>query len=77
MDMHKGEALASRDIYFDYGFETVTYRWDYRTVLTYARLCGTARCPEPVTHHNRLFSDALRFGREISHEKYERGPLFH
>ncbi|WP_272947217.1 hypothetical protein [Pseudomonas aeruginosa] len=40
------------------------------------RFYGTAECPEPVAYHNRLFNDALRFGREISREEYERGFPF-
>ncbi len=76
MGMHKGEAFASRDIYLDYDFEAVTYRWDHRTALIYVRFYGTAECPEPVAYHNRLFNDALRFGREINREEYERGFPF-
>ncbi|MGZ7915231.1 hypothetical protein [Pseudomonas aeruginosa] len=29
-----------------------------------------------MAYHNRLFNDALRFGREISREEYERGFPF-
>ena len=61
--------LVSREHVFSIGIET-------DSGLIYVRFSGTAECPEPVAYHNRLFNDALRFGREISREEYERGFPF-
>ncbi|RBO19082.1 hypothetical protein C2127_27825 [Pseudomonas aeruginosa] len=73
MAIEKGEAFARRDIYIDYDFEDVTYRWDHRQGTIHVRFYGEAEPPEPVEHDNRLFNDALRFGREITREEYETG----
>ncbi|KAB8192944.1 hypothetical protein FKV24_006895 [Lysobacter maris] len=69
----KGEHFATRDIYIDYDFEEVTYRWDHRLRRIYVRFYGEIESPGAVPHDNRLFNDALRFGREITREDYERG----
>ncbi|WP_259754970.1 hypothetical protein [Pseudomonas sp. GCEP-101] len=73
MGIEKGEVFAQRDIYIDYDFEDVTYRWDHRTSTVYVRFYGEPEHPEPVPQDNPLFNDALRFGREISREEYLRG----
>ena len=73
MGIHKGEDFARRDIYIDYDFEEVTYRWDHLARKCYVKFYGKPEHPQPVPHDNRLHNDALRFGREISREEYERG----
>lgn len=73
MGIDKGEHFATRDIYLDYDFEEVTYRWDHRQTRLHVRFYGEAESPAAVPHDNRLFNDALRFGREITREEYERG----
>jgi len=30
MGIHNGDEFARRDLYIDYDFEEVTYRWDHR-----------------------------------------------
>ena len=73
MGIEKGEAFAQRDIYIDYDYEDVTYRWDHRTSTVYVRFYGEPERAVPVPHDGRLFNEALRFGREVTREEYERG----
>jgi len=30
MAINKGETFVNRDVYIDYSFETVMYRWDHK-----------------------------------------------
>ncbi|TBU92803.1 hypothetical protein [Phytopseudomonas dryadis] len=73
MGINKGEAFAARDIYIDYDFEEVTYRWDHREQKIYVKFYGDQELTDPVAHDNRLYNEALRFGREITREQYEQG----
>ena len=73
MGIHKGEDFAQRDIYIDYDFEEVTYRWDHKLKNVYVRFYGKPEKIEPIPQDNRLFNDALLYGCEITREEYERG----
>jgi hypothetical protein len=73
MGIDKGREFSLRDIYVRYDFEDVAFRWDHRKAEIYVRFDGEAESPGPVPHDNRLFNDALRFGREITREEYESG----
>lgn len=65
--------FVTRDIYIDYDFEEVTYRWDHQAKAVYLKFYGKPEKTDPVPQDNRLYVDALRFGREITKEEYERG----
>lgn len=73
MGINKGEAFASRDIFIDYSFEEVMYRWDHVAEKIYVRFYGKDEKQEPIPHDNRLFNDAILYGDEISREQYEKG----
>lgn len=73
MPLQKGERFAQQDVYIDYPFEEVTYRWDHRNRLVFVRFYANPESPQPVPPHNRLFNDALLYGDEISAEQYLRG----
>lgn len=65
--------FASRDVFLGYDFEEVTYRWDHRTKTVFVKFYGAAQSDRPVPPDNRLYNDAILYGREISKEEYEKG----
>lgn len=72
MPVSKGQLFAQGDVYIDYPFEEVMYRWDHKQEKIYVRFYGEAEKPAPVPHDNRLFNDALLSGNQITREQYER-----
>jgi hypothetical protein len=66
-------AFGTRDVYLDYDFEEVTYRWDHLTKTVYVKFYGEEEHPEPVPGNNRLYTDSKLYGREITREEYEKG----
>ncbi|MBO2927706.1 hypothetical protein [Metapseudomonas otitidis] len=73
MGIEKGEAFQQRDIYIDYDFEDVMFRWDHRQGQVFVKFYGQSECIEPVPQGNGLYNEALRFGEEITREAYEAG----
>ncbi|MBD8708758.1 MULTISPECIES: hypothetical protein [unclassified Pseudomonas] len=73
MGINKGERFAKEDVYVDYPFEDVTYRWDHASQQVFVRFYGEQESREPVPHENRLFNDALRYGEEMTKAEYDRG----
>lgn len=73
MPINKGPTFQLRDVYIDYSFEEVMYRWDHVTKKIYVRFYGKDENPEPVPFDNRLFNDALLSGNEITRQQYEKG----
>ncbi len=73
MGVGKGPWFDERDVFVDYPFEDVMFRWDHVAEKVYKRFYGEPENPEPVRPDNRLFNDALRFGDEITREQYEKG----
>ena len=71
MGINKGEEFSKRDIYIDYAFEEVMFRWDHIKREIYIKFYNKDESTKPIPHDNRLFNDALRFGDEISKEDYE------
>jgi hypothetical protein len=69
----KGERFANEDIFVDYPYEEVTYRWDHHSKQVYVCFYGDEESIQPVPHDNRLFNEALRFGEEITRLDYDRG----
>lgn len=73
MGVSKGEQFAQRDIYVDYPFEGVMFRWDHVARKIFVRFYGKNEHAEAVPHDQRLFNDALLYGDEITAEQYEKG----
>jgi hypothetical protein len=73
MGVGKGPFFDERDVFVDYAFEQVMFRWDHVTKKIYKRFYGESEKAKPVSHDNRLYNDALRFGDEITREQYEQG----
>jgi hypothetical protein len=73
MPIEKGPRFAQGDLYVDYPFEDVMYRWDHLKQQVFVKFDGQAESPEPVPHDNRLFNDSLLFGDEINQAAYLKG----
>jgi len=73
MTIEKGERFVNEDIFVDYPYEEVTYRWDHLSKQVFVRFYGNEESSQPVPHDNGLFNEALRFGEEITREDYNRG----
>ncbi|MNF41444.1 hypothetical protein D3C76_618170 [compost metagenome] len=73
MAIEKGERFVNEDIFVDYPYEEVTYRWDHLSKQAFVRFYGNEESSQPVPHDNRLFNEALRFGEEITRQDYNRG----
>lgn len=73
MAINKGDLFAHKDVYIDYSFEEVMYRWDHAAKKIYVRFYGEEEKSKPIPHDNRLFTDALLSGREITKEEYLMG----
>ncbi|STQ91107.1 hypothetical protein [Iodobacter fluviatilis] len=75
MGIEKGVTFTIRDVYIDYEYEEVMFRWDHVSQKTYVKFYGESEKHTPVDHKNRLFNDALLSGNEISKEQYENGRV--
>lgn len=70
--INKGETFSQRDIYIDYDFEQVMFRWDHISKKQYRKFYGQDEEME-VPHDNRLYNDALISGDEITEAEYRKG----
>jgi hypothetical protein len=72
MPVAKGGNFAHRDVYINYSFEEVMYRWDHQSQKLFVKFYGEKENPRTVAYDNELFNDALLSGEEISLEEYRR-----
>lgn len=72
MGVSKGPRFRTEDIFVDYPYEEVTFRWDHISMQIFRRFYGEAEDIQPVPSDNRLYNDALCFGDEISREDYHK-----
>lgn len=70
MPVNKGRDFEVRDVYIDYPFEEVLFRWDHASKKVYACFYGEVEGVAPVSHESRLFNEALLGGFEISKDEY-------
>jgi len=75
MGIQKGKTFEVRDVFVDYDFEEVMFRWDHANQLIYRKFYGKLEDPDPIAHHSKLFNDSLLFGDEISSEQYLEGKV--
>jgi hypothetical protein len=73
MPISKGQLFNEQDVYIDYDFEEVMYRYDYKTRKRYVKFYGKKESSRLVPHDNRLYNDALLYGEQITKEKYIKG----
>lgn len=76
MGVPKGPEFASGDIYIDYAYLRVMFRWDHAAQKIYVRHHGREESAMPVPHDNGLFTDATLYGQEISRAEYLAGKQF-
>lgn len=70
MPVEKGEIFAQRDVFVDYPFESVMFRWDHKQQKIFRKFYGEKEDANPIDHANRLFNEALLGGEEISQTTY-------
>ncbi|MGQ7273732.1 hypothetical protein [Marinobacter sp. V034] len=73
MPISKGEIFRIRDVFVDYPFEDVMFRWSHNKKIIFRKFYGEMEAVEPISHKNRLYNDALLYGEEISKEEYFKG----
>ncbi len=71
MSVEKGPRFAESDVYVDYPFESVRYRWDHLSEKVFVKFYGKSEHDETVPTNNRLFTDALLSGTEITKAEYD------
>ncbi len=64
MSLNKGPAFRERDIYIDYDFEDVKFRWDHQKEKFYRKFYDELE-EEIVSHDNKLLNDAILSGRKL------------
>lgn len=72
MPVEKGKNFEARDVYIDYPWANVRFRWNHVTEQIFICHYGDAESATPVAHDSKLFTEATLFGSEISKEEYER-----
>lgn len=66
------EHFSQGDVYIDYAFEDVMFRYENSTRLFYRKFDGETEERE-VPFDNRLLNDAERFGDECDAATYHKG----
>jgi hypothetical protein len=70
MPLNKGGLFAAGDVFIDYPYESVMFRWDHSSEQIFSRFYGEEESAAPVAHDQRLFNDAILFGHEITSKEY-------
>lgn len=66
------ENFKDRDIFFEYDFEEVLFRYDHKSREFYCKHYGGS-LEQNVKFNNRLLNDSMLFGEEIDETAYEVG----
>jgi hypothetical protein len=66
------ERFQQGDVFIDYDFEDVLFRFDAASRRYFRKFYGEPSEHE-VPHDNRLLNDAIRFGTETDRTIYEAG----
>ncbi len=69
MGMSKADFFANDDVFIEYEFEDVMFRWDAKEKKIYRKF-KDEDVEHEVPHDSKLFSDATLFGDRITKEKY-------
>jgi len=73
MPIKTGDYLNSKDIYIDYEFEEVFFRRDCTSKNIYRKFYGEKESSEIISFDNRLYTDALLSGEEVTEKIYLEG----
>ena len=66
------EQFRDRDVFIDYDFEDVMFRFEHTTRRFFRKFHGESKEAE-VPHDNRLLNDAIVGGDEIDAQTYRAG----
>ena len=66
------ERFQRGDVFIDYAFERVMFRWERATRQSFRKFYGEAK-EDGIPHNNNLFNEAIRFGDEIDAVTYAAG----
>lgn len=72
MGINKGKRFARANVFVDYPFEEVMFRWDHAEGRAYCKFYSEREFG-PIPHDNNLYNEALRFGDEITQDVYATG----
>jgi hypothetical protein len=64
--------FQARDIYIDYRFDSVKFRWEKDTKKVFRRRDGEDEIE--ISHTSNLFRDAVSSGKEITRDDYFTDP---
>lgn len=67
-----GPHWAKMDLYIDYAWESVMFRWDHKAKKVFRKFYGDGFEKE-VSQSNKLWTDARCEGLEITQAQYEAG----
>ncbi len=70
MPIKTGEYLNSKDIYINYEFEEVLFRRECSNKNIYRKFYGEYESKEVIAFDNRLYTDAILYGEEVTKEVY-------
>jgi len=73
MPIKTGDYLNSKDIYIEYEFEEVYFRRECISKNIYRKFYGEDESDEIISFDNRLYTDALLSGVEVTEEIYLKG----
>ena len=74
MGIGKADFFADHDVFIEYDFEDVMFRWDVARKTIYRRF-RHRHTESEVSHDNRLFNDSVLFGDVITKERYFSGMV--
>ena len=60
-----------QDVYIDYPFEDVMFRWEYQTHKVFRKFYGQGEVE--IDHTSNLFHEAISTGEPITAEQYAQG----
>lgn len=69
MAMGKADFFADHDVFIEYDFEDVMFRWDSEEKKIYRKF-KDEDVEHEVSHDSKLFNDATLFGDKITKETY-------
>lgn len=75
MAINKAVFTGDEDVFVEYDYEEVMFRWEASTNLIFKKFYGTDEHPVPVHHTDKFFNDALVLGERITKERYDEGSV--
>lgn len=66
------ERFNTQDLFIDYEYEVVMFRWDYKLKKAFRKFYGESD-ESPIDYENGLFNEALVRGQEVALTVYTTG----